>query len=597
MRDRAPRTLIASRVADRGVGNVLRLGLALVVAMSLNTAAAAAQSTYNVTVQKNGNGSGKVTSAPAGIDCGATCTAVLPKSSENAVFTATPAAGSRVQRWTGCSDQGATCLFPPGPAAANITVTFEQVLALTVTFAGAGAGSVWIDGRRDCTSTCTIQRLPGDTVTLTAQPAGGGPFAGWSGEGCSGTGACVVTMTAARNVTATFSPPPPPPAPQNSLQVELGSGLGGGPSGGRVTSVPAGVNCTDFCRTGFTPGASVTLSAVADAGHVFDGWGRACSGVNPTCTLSMSTDREVLAFFKKLDTLTIAKSGGSGLVTSSPAGLDCGAICSAKFKRHTPVELFAEPAPGYRFAGWSGCAIDFGSRCIQTAEGDATVTANFVVGQVLSVTKSGDGTGWVYDDRSTIWCPDTCAAGYDPGTVVTLRRLEDPFSEFTGWTGACTGLVVCQVTMDAAKSVTATFDARQHQLKVLKTGPGTVTAPSGITCGATCASHYSKGATVTLTATPAPGTIFNGWPGGGCSGVGTCQVTMDAAKTVTAQFGPGHTLSVNVLGSGGATIKVSPGDVTCTTSPCKVAYAPGTTVTVTAELGRACTPRDGRGSI
>ena len=54
-------------------------------------------------------------------------------------------------------------------------------------------------------------------MTLTATPASGSTFAGWSGGGCSGTGTCTVAMSADQNVTATFAliqkPPPPPPPP------------------------------------------------------------------------------------------------------------------------------------------------------------------------------------------------------------------------------------------------------------------------------------------------------------------------------------------------------------------------------------------------
>jgi hypothetical protein len=51
-----------------------------------------------------------------------------------------------------------------------------------------------------------------------------------------------------------------------------------------------------------------------------------------------------------------------------------------------------------------------------------------------------------------------------------------------------------------------------------------------------CSEAYAPGAEVTLTAS-SPGRIFKGW-GGACSGTGACTVTMDTAKSVSAEFGP-----------------------------------------------------------
>jgi endoglucanase len=68
------------------------------------------------------------------------------------------------------------------------------------------------------------------------------------------------------------------------------------------------------------------------------------------------------------------------------------------------------------------------------------------------------------------------------------------------------------------------------------TGSGTVTsAPSGITCGGTCAASYTTGASVTLTASPAAGSSFVGWSGA-CTGTGSCTVAMSVAQSVTATF-------------------------------------------------------------
>ena len=68
-------------------------------------------------------------------------------------------------------------------------------------------------------------------------------------------------------------------------------------------------------------------------------------------------------------------------------------------------------------------------------------------------------------------------------------------------------------------------------------GAGTVTSsPPGISCGTDCAENYLSFTEVTLTATPASGSNFTGWSGGGCSGAGSCTVTMLDATTVTAGF-------------------------------------------------------------
>lgn len=69
------------------------------------------------------------------------------------------------------------------------------------------------------------------------------------------------------------------------------------------------------------------------------------------------------------------------------------------------------------------------------------------------------------------------------------------------------------------------------------TGTGTVTSsPAGIDCGSACSGSYDSGTAVTLTANPGTYSTFSGWSGGGCSGPGTCQVTMTGDISVTATF-------------------------------------------------------------
>lgn len=69
------------------------------------------------------------------------------------------------------------------------------------------------------------------------------------------------------------------------------------------------------------------------------------------------------------------------------------------------------------------------------------------------------------------------------------------------------------------------------------TGSGKVTsAPDGINCEPECSQAYVTGSPIALTASPYSGSEFADWNGGGCSGTGTCTVTMNEDTTVTAEF-------------------------------------------------------------
>ena len=79
----------------------------------------------------------------------------------------------------------------------------------------------------------------------------------------------------------------------------------------------------------------------------------------------------------------------------------------------------------------------------------------------------------------------------------------------------------------------------RYSLSINKIGSGSgrvISTPSGIDCGSDCSEMFEEGMTVNLTATPDENSNFDGWSGGGCSGKGTCSVTMNAGKVITAVF-------------------------------------------------------------
>ncbi|MGI8822848.1 MAG: InlB B-repeat-containing protein, partial [Acidimicrobiia bacterium] len=154
--------------------------------------------------------------------------------------------------------------------------------------------------------------------------------------------------------------------------------------------------------------------------------------------------------------LTVVKAGdGTGTVTSTPVGIDCGVDCAESYLPGTSVTLNAAPAANSVFTGWSGACTGTGS-CVLPMTTDATVTATFDTAG-LTVTRSGLGAGTVTSTPTGIDCGVDCFEAFLAGTVVTLTAVASAGGAFNGWSGACTGTAPCVLTMDGDASVVATF--------------------------------------------------------------------------------------------------------------------------------------------
>jgi hypothetical protein len=162
----------------------------------------------------------------------------------------------------------------------------QHNLSLTIAKPASAIGAVRINSptASECGQTCSLDVDQGITVALAAVPGKGSRFLGWRGA-CSGTGACSVSMDAAKTVTAAFG------VALFRLNVSV-SGVG------RVSSSPAGVSCPARCSATFQASKSVRLKPKPASGYRFAGWTGSCHG-SGSCVVNMTRNRSVKATFRK----------------------------------------------------------------------------------------------------------------------------------------------------------------------------------------------------------------------------------------------------------------------------------------------------------
>ncbi|SFU90610.1 pre-peptidase C-terminal domain-containing protein [Paenacidovorax caeni] len=160
-------------------------------------------------------------------------------------------------------------------------------------------------------------------------------------------------------------------------------------------------------------------------------------------------------------TLSVAKSGtGTGTVTSSPSGINCGSDCSESYPAGTSVTLTATPSAGHTFTGWSGACAGSATSCSVAMNAAKSVTATFAYTPqaALSVANVGNGTGTVARTGGTLYCGSLCNESLAVGSIVTLTATPASDSIFVGWSGgSCTGTGTCVFTINANTTVTAVF--------------------------------------------------------------------------------------------------------------------------------------------
>ena len=384
------------------------------------------------------------------------CEATYPFGTE-ITLAAEPDFGSEFVEWDeDCTGSGACELTMDGDK--SVTAVFDLVeFTLEVESEGTGEGTVTSEPAGiDCGVECSAEYLEGEEVILTAEPEPGSEFVEWSGCDAEPSATeCEVTMDEDLSVSATFD------LIEFALEIEF-EGTGSGEVECEVESGPA-----EPCEASYPEGTEVALVAEPDLGSEFVEWEGDCTG-SGACELTMDEDKSVTAVFDLEPTpeftLTVEPEGtGSGTVTSSPTGINCGATCEAEFPEGETVTLTASPSIGSEFVGWEGCEAEpSATECEVTIEEDTAVTATFDLEPTsefaLTVALAGSGSGTVTSSPGSINCGVVCSDAFATGTEVTLTATPASGSTFAGWSGSCTGTGTCKVTMSQARSVTATFE-------------------------------------------------------------------------------------------------------------------------------------------
>jgi Divergent InlB B-repeat domain len=309
---------------------------------------------------------------------------------------------------------------PPGQAVGTRLTGLTNNTVYNVSVAAVDTGG----NPSACSGVASATATPDITVTPTATVAFGNVNIGTFAEqtftvqstraGVTGTAAIAAPFTivsgspftlsasgATQTVTVRFTPTNTTPQSVNvnftadgdsMSRLVTGTGLPIGPTltvsksgagSGTVTSSPAGISCGTSCSASYVSGTQVTLTASPAAGSTFTGWtGGGCTGTG-TCVVTMNAATTVAANFTvPTFALTVTRAGaGSGTVTSTPAGIACGATCSASFNINTVVTLTAAPASGSTFVGWGGSCVGAGN-CTVTMTAARAVTATFGVSTV-----------------------------------------------------------------------------------------------------------------------------------------------------------------------------------------------------------------------
>jgi uncharacterized repeat protein (TIGR02543 family) len=345
----------------------------------------------------------------------------------------------------------------------------------------------------------------GTVVTLTPVPGTGYGFGGWTGPNAgdlvnNGNGTWSITMTGNKAITANY--------PIGCYALTLShAGQGSDPT----ATPPKSSSCATNGQ--YVLGQEIALSgAVPSTGWQISSWTGTTtdSSTAATNSLIMPANAHTVSVNYTQIGYTLAVTSAHGTVAKNPN--------KATYTYDEIVQLTAAPATGWLFANWTGDATGTNNPVSVTMNNNKTITANYSPIEYTLAVTSAHGTV-TKNPKGT----------YHYGDVVELTVVPAAGWHFVNWTGDATGASnPVSVTINGNKAVTANYAQTGYTLTVTSAHGTVTTSPEQ--------AIYYYGDVVQLTAQPALGWFFASWSGDATGATNPLSVTMDADKSITANF-------------------------------------------------------------
>ena len=323
----------------------------------------------------------------------------------------------------------------------------------------------------------------GTSVLLTAVPNAGYSFTGWSGDATGTSNSLTIVMNSNKNITANFALTPP-----NTYTLNVTSTLGG--SAAKNPSL-----------TGYNSGAVVQVTATPNTGYTFAGWSGDASGTTNPLSVTMNSDKNIIANFTLIPPTQFTVSLSSNpIIGGNTSG-------GGTFNSGASVTVTAVANSGYLFTNWTEGINVVSTNAMYnfTISGNKTLVANFALIAPTQYSVSLASNPAIGGNTSG-------GGTFNSGASVTVIAVPNTGYSFTNWTegiNVVSSNAMYNFTISGNRTLVANFASIAPTQYTVSLSSNPIIG--GSTSGG---GSFNSGASVTVSAVPAVGYAFTNWTEG-----------------------------------------------------------------------------------